>query len=215
MLLYAAYLLSNITSMSNESSPYEVSESAKHPAASPNTPPAMPSKVAKVFGIIHIIYASLGMLNALVAVVGMAALKLLINQFGGKAKELDQIMKAYEGMMSYAYADMALKLVLGVVLISAGIGLLKKKKWALKVSLAWAVVRMVAAVAMIFIMDAPTKVFQEKMSEVGGAAGGAQMEKFQRIASGVGNLLGLVIICVYPILCLIFLSKKSTQQGFS
>lgn len=198
--------------MDQEPSPYEVSGSSVSPAV--HAPPAMPSKVTKVFGIIHIIYAVLGMLSAIMGVVAMFALKAIVNQFDGQAKELDQIMKAYEGVVAYSYLDMGVKLALGVILLVAGIGLLRKKSWSIGASMFWAVSRIIVAVAMVFVMAEPTRVFQEEIKGIGGETN-AQMQQMEQIIGTTGNIIGIIMVCAYPVLCMIFLSKKNVKQSLS
>lgn len=68
--------------MSEEQSPYAVSETGMSPVVSPDLPPAMPTPVPKVFGIIHICYAVLGGVGAFFGLIGMFANEII----GGKRR---------------------------------------------------------------------------------------------------------------------------------
>ncbi len=196
--------------MNDELSPYEVSDSAMSAPSRASELPALPSSVPKVFGIIHIIYGAFGLISAVFSVGAFAALKALVPK--GEIKEFDAMIDAYEGIVSFAYADMILKVVFGIVLITAGIGLLRRKRWAVGTSIFWAVSRMVAAVVMIVIMAEPTRVFQEKVYAAN-SQGGEQLQEFQQMATGVGNIVGVVMVCIYPILCLVFLARGNVKQS--
>lgn len=210
MFLYRACFLGSVLAMNEDPSPYAVSESAVSSEQVVHAPPAMPSSIPKVFGIINIVYGALGMFSAVASVGALALMKSIIPE--GQLKEFDALMKAYEGIAHYAYIDVVIKVVLGLVLIVAGIGLLRKRSWAAGTTIFWAVARMVIAIAMVFVMAAPVRVFQEKVNEIG-PAGGPDMQKFQEMANGAGNVMTIVMVSIYPILCIIFLSKKRVKQS--
>ena len=73
----------------------------------------------------------------------------------------------------------------------------------------WAVARMVVAVGMVVLTLGPAREFQEKINQMEGG----QQEQFQQMAQGVGNVMGIVFICIYPVLCLVFLTKKRVKNS--
>lgn len=200
-----------MVSMTEEPSPYEVSQSGMSAPPPPEQGAVVPTSIPKVFGIIHIIYAVLGMLGALMGLAGMMLLKTLASKAGDDVQELDAMVEAFDEFAVYAYVDATLKIILGIVLLVAGIGLLKKKLWAQKASLFWAVTRIVVVVGLTIITLGPTQKFQEKVNQ----AGGAEQEQFQQMAQGMGNVIGVLFVCIYPVLCLIFLTKKNVRDALS
>ena len=194
--------------MSEGQSPYEVSQSGMSPEVSPTLPPAMPTALPKVFGIIHICYAVLGGLVACLGVLGVFAMKLLAEKGGDDFKEMQPIVDAYGGMETYMYVDAGLKLLLGVLLLAAGIGLVKRKAWGIKLSLTWAVSRIVVAAGMLFWGLRVASEFQDSLV----ISQDSEQVKFQEMTQGVGNVLGIVMVCVYPVICLIFLSRKNVRD---
>ena len=197
--------------MSNEPSPYEVSESAVT-FPPPISPPANPSKVAKVFGIIHLVYAAMGMMSAVSTVAMIFMLEKAVPMMGPAGKEVEMMVKLMKGMMSYAYLDMVVKLVFGVILLIAGIGLIKKKKWAAKLSVSWAVARVVAAIVMVLVMMGPTAKMTEKMAEMSGDIASDSLQ-LQNQIGGIGDIFTVIMIAIYPIVCIVFLSKSSVKQA--
>ena len=197
--------------MSEEVSPYEVSQTGISPVATPNMAPGTTTVVPKVFGIIHIVYACLGMIVSLFGVVGMFFMKAMMEKMSGEMKEAQLFLDAYDKLMVYTFIDAGLKVVLGLVLLTAGIGLLKKKLWAQKMSMFWAVARIAVAVGMIVLTLGATREFQESARQIGGD----QQEDFQQAIQGVGNVMGVIFIGIYPLICLIFLSKKNVKDALS
>jgi len=195
--------------MTEQQSPYEVSSSGVSAAPSPDLPPALPTPVPKVFGIIHICYAVLGAVISFFGLVAMVAMKVLAEKGGEEFKGMRPIIDAYGGMANYMYVDVALKLILAVMLLVAGIGLLKRKVWSIKLSVAWAVSQMLVAGGMLFWGLSVASEFQEKL----GGAQSVDQEQFQQVSQGVGNVMGIIIILVYPVLTLIFLTKKNVRDA--
>lgn len=138
-------------------------------------------------------------------------MKLLAEKGGDEFKEMQPIVEAYSGMATYMYVDVALKLLLGVLLLVAGIGLLKRKAWSIKLSMIWAVVRMIVAAGMLFWGLSVAAEFQEGL----GATAGEQQEKIQQMTQSVGNVMGIIMISVYPVVSLIFLTKKNVRDAMS
>lgn len=195
--------------MNQDPSPYEVSQSGMSPVSVPDLPPAPPTAIPKVFGIIHICYAVLGGLGAFAGVASIAFLKVMAEKAGEDVKEIQPMVDAFDGMAFYMYTDMAIKLVLALSLLVAGIGLLKRKPWSGKLSIGWAVSRIVIAVGMMVWGLQISAEFQEKL----GAVQDAQQEQVQQLSQGVGNVLGIVVLCVYPIVTIVFMSKKSVKDA--
>lgn len=200
-----------ILTMDEKVSPYQVSESGMAPVSEQNQPPAGQSSIPKVFGIIHIVYAAFGIILSLASVVALFAAKAFVGSLEGEGNEFDAMFDELGGLMIYIYMDAAVKVILGVVLLIAGIGLLKKKLWAKNLSVFWAVAWIVAAVGMTLLTMGPAREFNEKMSETGGS----QQEQFQQALQGAGNIVGIIFVCIYPVLTMIFLTKKHVTDSLN
>ncbi|MBK1829312.1 hypothetical protein JIN77_01110 [Verrucomicrobiaceae bacterium R5-34] len=199
--------------MNDGNSPYEVSQSGMTPPPAPEAMAVNPTPVPKVFGIIHIVYACLGGIGALVAVGSVVMIKTLMAKVGGETEEVDVFLEAYQQMEVYTYIDAGLKLVLALLLLVAGIGLLKKRLWAQKLSVTWAVLRIVSAIVMTIVMMGPSREFQEKMGQVTENQPGAiDQSQLQGTMQGVSSVVGIIFLCIYPILTLVFLSRKSVKD---
>lgn len=195
--------------MSEESSPYEVSQSGMSSVSAPDLPPEMPTSVPKVFGIIHICYAALGGCVALMGIAGVFFIQFLAQKGGDEFKEMRPIASAYDGLTSYVFIDAGVKILLAVMLLVAGIGLLKRQAWALKLSNIWSVARIVAAVGMMIWGLSEMSGFKDQLS----AGKNAQQQRIQQTTQNVGNVVGIMMVCIYPIVSLVFLSKKRVKDA--
>jgi len=119
------------------------------------------------------------------------------------------MVDAYDGMLPYMYVDMGLKLVLAAMLLTAGIGLLKKRAWSIKLSVFWAVSRIIVAVGMLVWGLQVTAAFQDKLVPNQNQG----QEQIQQISQGVGNVFGIIVLLVYPVVSLIFLTKKNVRDA--
>jgi len=156
-----------------------------------------------VFGILNIVFSVFG-------IIGMLFSLLL---FLPQAPENNPVVKLLHDSPAYA-AWLKFSLVPGavmcVVLLAAGIGLLKLKPWARKASIGYAIYAMimvvVSTVVNYFLMMRPLleQAQQKSGPEAAGAIGGA-------IGGTIGGCFGLV----YPVLLLIFMMRANVKSAFA
>ena len=171
--------------------------------------------IPKVFGIIHIIYALLGWLGAIISVVVFFGMTAVMSKLGEDSEELNTMLEGYNQMAIYTYIDAGIKVILGAVLLISGIGLLKKKLWAQKVSIFWAVTRVILVIVMTVITYGSSRELQDKMGEISQNQPGQMDQSLQSAIQGGGAVMSIIMLSVYPVLCLIFLSKKSVKDALS
>jgi len=195
--------------MDDQTSPYMAPQSGMTEPP-PEAVPQVDTPIPKVFGIIHIVYAGLGVVGAAIGVGAIFVMKAVGAQGGDEVAELGSFLEAYDKIAIYAYIDAGLKLILGITLLIAGVGLLKKKLWAKKLSITWAVVRMITAIVMVFLTYGASLEMQESLSQ----QDSSQFDEgaLQSGIQGVSNVLGVIFLSIYPIVTIIFLSKKSVRD---
>lgn len=199
--------------MSDSTSPYQAPQSGMSAPPPEAIPPATTS-IPKVFGIIHIVYACIGMIGAVIGVGAFLVMKAVLSSAGDEMAEMEPVLDAYSTLEIYTYVDAGVKVVLGIMLLVAGIGLLKRKLWAQKVSIFWAVVRIVIAIVMTVATYGASLEFQEKMGEVSqNQPGQIDQSQFQSSIQGVSSVFGVIFISIYPVLTIIFLSKKVVKDS--
>jgi len=155
-----------------------------------------------VFGILNIVFAAFGIL----------ALFASVFLFLPQANTQNPVIQIIHDSPTYA-AWMKLSIVLGavvcVVLLAAGIGLLRLKPWAHTVSIVYGiyaiVMGLVGMVVNYFFLVQPmlAQAQQKQGAAAAGAIGGA-------IGGSIGGCFGLI----YPILLLIFMTRANVVAAF-
>jgi hypothetical protein len=201
--------------------------------------------VAVVLGILHMVFGSLGLICNLCGMAGMGAIYFGANEIYKQAsatekKELEEIWQQLNdnvpGFIVYLFADLIGSMLLGLVLLIAGIGLLRVKPWARQLSIIWAVVRVIVVVATLIytvaVVNPGTQKFGKDMEQ--------WMEKMQKrqqrpgqpapakspFGSGMGgtgnpaldnmmSFVGAGISAAYAIVVLVLMLKPSTGHAFA
>ncbi len=188
--------------MSEENSPYATPQ-----AQQPLTQQPVRSSVPKVMGILHIVFASFGILGSLSAFFTASIFKnipLTGNQ------DADVFVSAMEKMLTYTYIDAGVKIILGVLLLISGIKLLKYQASGLKLSNMWAYSRIIWAVIFAVISYSATIEFQQAM--VANSPGAASIMK---TAGTFGLIIGILILCIYPVVSLILLNRPNVKKDLN
>lgn len=155
-----------------------------------------------VFGILNIVFAVFGAFG-LVVTLAMFSLQTDLN---------NPVIRLIHENPTYA-AWMKFSVLLSMpgllVLLTAGIGLLRMKSWARILSIIYAIYAIIAGiagmVANFFFMVRPLleQAQQQQGPEAAAAIGGA-------IGGGIGGCLGLI----YPVLLLIFMTRPKVMAAF-
>lgn len=156
-----------------------------------------------VFGILNIVFAALGVFGII------GTITMLSMQKGFTHNPVLKIMHSNPAYMSWIKINIPLGLIAGAALLTAGIGLLKIKKWARKLSIGYGIYAILLGLTNIFINV--TYVFlpmfnlmaQQRSPEAIGGLIGA-------VGGGMGSVFGLI----YPILLLIFMTRPKIAAAF-
>jgi len=89
------------------------------------------------------------------------------------------------------------------ILLASGIGLWKRRSWARKLAVGYAVLAIVLGLAGIVIV----------IIAFGGGGGGNELEHVQRIGGIVSGVIGGLVGLVYNVLMIVFLNKPSAKQA--
>lgn len=202
--------------MSEELSPYTT---PSHSATIPAMPPAVAPGQIKVLGIIHLVFAGLGLITILFGLVSEKFGESMLatqEKAGGVQATQAQISRAVvEASKPITWFGYASALILGVLLLLAGLALLKRKQTGLSwsnryawTSIAFKVINLILFVTIL-------------MPKIGGLfhaleSGGPEMRtvgsvmKMTTIASGIASPL---VACIYPVLVLILLNRDSVRKS--
>ncbi len=203
-----------------------MSASNLSPSQSPRTP------VIQVFGLLHLTFGILGILFAGLFLVSMAFQEKItewsftVNSNGSSAEEvkaMQEIMmtfnKAVQPLTLYSSASLFL---LGLILIISGRKLIKSQKAGLKWSnrYAWLSIlsKIVLAAFSVSIMYRHLPPYMTGMMSL--EAGGLPQQEMDEIMEVIihftvlGTALFYLATCLYPILALILLNKKTAVSSF-
>lgn len=168
----------------------------------------------KTFGVLHLVIAGLGFLAVLfnaVAAVFSDSLSKFQTDIPGQNSRLPEIQKAYmQEMLPFTWASIAFSLILTVMLVLAGIHLLKirDKGRVLSLRYAWTSPAMKALllIGTIIIVMPATKRMTEQMYEgiPGSAAVNGIMPAMQ--------LLSVLATCIYPVIVLVMMKSPKIKE---
>jgi hypothetical protein len=179
----------------------------------PTPPLAQRSTIPKVFGIINIVFAVLGSLGSLIGVVsvfGMGAMAGVLED-----KTFDKLADAMSIYKPYVIADAVFKVVLGVLLLVAGIKLVKYRVQGAKLTKIWAMIRIVWAVGFTVVSYGAMAEYQQAVSSMQNLGGVSAVAGQGQVVMIIQMVIGTAMVCVYPILSMIFLRREDVQKSLS
>lgn len=208
--------------MTTQPSPYDSPQSTMMAQPPPNLamgtiiePPSI-----KVFGIFHLVVAGLGIIGT---IYGLVMLQ-FSSQFskmmtiappgapatGPSAQELAMNQYMHDTRL-FTYIGFGFALVLTVMLIIAGVGLLKRRESGRVMSLryAWTSIsfKMInLLIFLTFMMPATTRYNEAMLSSMP-----AEMGSVMNIVTQVMQVLSLLAGCIYPIVVLIMMRKENVK----
>lgn len=128
---------------------------------------------------------------------------------------MKQMSERVPGYRAFTIGSLAFDLLLDVMLISAGIGLLKMQLWARSLSLVYAPLSILFHIGsfvyqIVWVIPALTAIYAQAMQGMTALPGFASIMKF---STGAGAVVTLLVL-IYPIAVIIILLLPSTTAAF-
>lgn len=181
------------------------------------------SGIPKVFGILHLVFGGLGIVLGLFSVVSVL--------FAGQVKKMqfatypddvkEQMIEAMQPVYDTQKWDMlsaGFSVVLAVIMIVAGLKLVKYRRQGLKISniySALSVLHKFGAVIIVLMIKAPAmREVGEKLDRIGDVQSSGMSTMIGPAAIILG-IAGAVIMVIYPVLCYFLLNKKQSKDSLS
>ncbi len=167
----------------------------------------------KVLGIMHLVFGGIGVLTILwslfVIIIGNPFLKL-----AGNTPEMQMQAKLEADMIGYTIAATVLMILVTVLIITAGVLLVKGRKNGLKWSnyYAWASIGtkiINVIVSIVYVLPMTQELMKQTTPSVGAMKGG-----FEAIMIG-SMLMSFLIPLIYPVLTLILLNRPYVKTWFA
>ncbi|MHC4443904.1 MAG: hypothetical protein ACYTF1_02960 [Planctomycetota bacterium] len=169
--------------------------------------PPRPSSWATVIGIIAIVLGALGILGVIWgAIASYFAESMMPMMSATQRAELIDSMKEYELL---TMVNGMLGLVVAVLLLIAGIGLIKRRPWSPKLCKTWAVLKMVVAVIGMVVGIIMQQSTFEAMSQQSNVPGFGQ---WMFVGMLIGTCFGLIWGWALPVFMLIWFSRRKIKE---
>jgi hypothetical protein len=155
-----------------------------------------------VFGILNIVFGALGFCGT----IGSAAILFLPAQ-AMQNNPMYEVMQENEGYRMFLAVGSVIGVVMSIVLIVAGIGLIKAANWARLTSIGYAVFTLVYGVIgivanYIYLVQPMIEQHKPNDPQTAGAISGA-----------IGGLFGSAVGLIYPVVLFIFMLRRSAVEG--
>jgi hypothetical protein len=185
-------------------------------APSPPSPPPVQAHrpaILQVFGILHLLAAGYGIVTGLwglyMTIAGNPFLNMLPE---GPAREAQETMT--RAMQPMVNINLGITTVLVVLVLVAGIKLLRAKKDAVKASNIYAIASLLgkvvgAVLVFIYLVPAQRQMMEQQMGEIAGVP--SEFRTGVDLAMAGGALGGVLFTCLYPVLSLILLNRRSVK----
>lgn len=177
-------------------------------STSPGGPPPFGATAAKpasitVFGIINIVWGAFG-------ICGLAGTSAMLffpfpqdPRFPNPALEL---LESNQGYRAFLIGSLVVGVVATVILIIAGVGLLKSRRWGRSLSIGWAWYAIASMI--IGLIGNWFFLWKPLLADAGPGQGAAA-------AGLLGGILGSVLGFIYPILLHVFLNKQAVSDALT
>lgn len=160
-----------------------------------------------VFGILNIVFAGFGVVGILIILATIAMVSGSGNAIGND--HISKVMRDSPAYMTWIKLTVPLSMISCVMLLTAGIGLLRMKSWGRHLSIGYGIYAIVfGIIGMIvsfffFLLPLIESASRLTGPESGGAIGGA-----------VGGLIGGALGLVYPALLIFFMMRPKVVAAF-
>lgn len=212
-LIECAVLLSLLLTVMNQM--------PEQPASMGHAPALQPQSI-KVFGVLHLVFGGIGLFFLLYAIAQLAIPDVFIQMSAAGDENMVKFQEdLQEKLFLPSLISVAISAVLSVLILRAGLMLVKAKKGADKAShlYAWASIagKAVALVlALLFTIPATSELVDVMIA--GQAAEGTpdpilqQTMGITKVMMSITGVLSPVVMCLYPILSLVLLKKKAVAD---
>lgn len=183
---------------------------------SPTTPTG--AKWTKIIGIIAIIFGAGGVLQGLFAPFSLMMVKPQMQSFVEMGADQAKVDEYLAKLSQVSYAGAIAYGILGILLLTGGILILRHRKAASPLLQIWAVLKVVIGGILSFKNSALTGMQMELMFSSGSLGGAQESEMVGTIAGyavWVGLAFGFIWLCVLPVFLLIWFNRGKIKNDIS
>ena len=170
----------------------------------------------RIFGVCHIVFGGLGLMNAAGGVAMQFFQRLwTFNPPNGPDKLQEIQNEMYRDLTAYTWVTITMSLIVGVLILRAGIALTKRRQSSLRLSNIYVLSSLIAkivsvilflVVAMPVIEEAVTAMLEESSAALPGWVGGLQ------VFIAVIGVISFLFSTIYPLCALLMLNKPQVRE---
>ena len=174
--------------------------------------PEQPATWPTVIGVISIVLGSGACLGGAWGFFAPQFMKMMADQMPQDQAELFSTM---QGWTTWIFIRSALTVVIALVLLVAGIDLVRRRARGIKLGRVWAVLKMIFAVVGsyvgFFIQQEQLRQMSQQISQQNLPIGGS----FFALMGVVGVVFGILWSCAYPVFLLIWFSRAKVRSEYT
>ena len=189
--------------------PYQAAETDSTPVGPPTL--EQPSSIPKVFGIIHLVYAGLGVISGIASFGSSAFTKLTSGPIIEIAQKNGKSTAAYEAAIEqlgrYAMVNGIIQIALAILILIAGLNLLKYRLKGASLSRLWALIRIPCAIIIAALTMGPTSKMLAAQSDLI-STDNTPMSGMMDAMGAFSVVMNVVMVSIYPIITLVFMTRQ-------
>jgi hypothetical protein len=167
--------------------------------------PASTTSWPTVFGVISVLLGALGVFGGIVGIATTLLLPSVLPQAYAQFLQLPGPMRAA------SIASSALNVLLAGLLTSAGIGLLRRRRWAVGATRTWAIMKIVLSVVGIGIGWWTQSWLRQHPSSNASGTSSPLSPQATAVIQAISLLFALAWAWAWPIVCLVWLSRPRVR----
>ncbi len=169
----------------------------------------------RVFGVCHIVFGGLGLMNVVGGIAMQFFQRLWTSAPPNGPDKLQEIQnEMYRDLTAYTWVTITMSLIVGVLILRAGIALTKRRRSSLRLSNIYVLCSLIAKIVSVVLFlvvatpvigEAVTAMLEESSAPLPGWVGGLQ------VFIAVIGVISFLLSTIYPLCALLMLNKPQVK----
>ena len=169
----------------------------------------------RVFGVCHIVFGGLGLMNVVGGITMQFFQRLWTSTPPNGPDKLQEIQnEMYRDLTAYTWVTITMSLIVGIMILRAGIALTKRRQSSLRLSNIYVLCSLIAKIVSVVLFlvvatpvigEAVTAMLEESSAPLPGWVGGLQ------VFIAVIGVISFLLSTIYPLCALLMLNKPQVK----